>query len=486
MRLWTYALLFAALLLTFDDARGAPASPRPLQTWDALPAFDPLHLAGAYRGQRVCPMCTHGYDAGLVLFLPSDGNPVDAAAAIAPMRRVRAQIDSPRFRVFVILVGATPTAELLDAVGHAHPQWYVAQLDGDERTAAEHDFGLALGDAPIGYVFAQRRLLRRYERSALLDPASTLAHDAGYAMQLLDWLHPMPLPADAEHDRPQGELWLAPSRLNEALQLADAVPEPACFQGDDGAALAQALLIVNEAASAPPRPHWARTNSQGCVALAADPGRYRVTLYPLGEARMTRELLRVDPTDQPPVLGACQGCEAVYDGRPLHIASRTALAAGDEPGERLHLRGRVLGTHGKPVAGVQVYAYQTDHAGHYPPLDGAGPAAQRHGRLRGWAISDTQGRYHFDSIRPGHYPGRRVPQHIHLHVIEPGRCTYFLDNVVFADDPYLADEPPSEQPRGGSGLTRPERSADGSWEVQRDIHLGRHVSDYDECGSGDR
>jgi protocatechuate 3,4-dioxygenase beta subunit len=279
-------------------------------------------------------------------------------------------------------------------------------------------------------------------------------------------------------------LWLAPSRLHGEIELTDAVAEPACFVADDGTALPHALLNLRAAEGTPSRPRWERTDAQGCLALTADPGRYQVTLYPLGKDRLERELLRVDPADMPPVLGACDGCEAVYDGRPAHIGSSTRLAAVDEPGERLRLQGRVLGADGEPAVGVQLYAYQTDHAGSYPSLDGVGAAASRHGRLRGWTVSDAQGHYRFDTVRPGSYPGSTVPQHIHMHVIEPGRCTYYLDDVRFADDPHMPGEPAHRAPRGGNGLSRPEQSADGDWRVQRDIHLGLNVADYADCGSG--
>lgn len=484
MRMPIIAIILASLLLTFGCIQGTSARAQPLQTWDALPAFDPMHLSGAYAGRRECPMCAHGYDAGLLLFLPSDSDLADAAAWVAPLQQLRGQIDSERFRVFVILVGMAPQRALVEAVGNAHPQWYVGHLSGPKRAAAERDFGVALGDATIAYAFAQRRLLRQYSESGLLDPASTLAADARYAMQLLDWLHPVALPADADHDTPQGELWLAPSRLHGRVELSDAMAESICFLGDDGSALAHALLNVRGVDVPRSRPHWERTDAEGCLALAADPGRYRLSLYPLGQDRLWREVLRVDPADTPPVLGRCDGCEAVYDGRPAYITAQAQLTGKDEPGERLRLQGRVLGADGEPAAGIQVYAYQTDHAGSYPPLGGVGAAARRHGRLRGWAVSDAQGLYRFDTVRPGSYPGSTVPQHIHMHVIEPGRCTYYLDDVLFADDPHMAGKSERKSPRGGNGLTQPERNAEGSWQVHRDIHLGRNVADYADCGSG--
>lgn len=481
MRILTSVIALASLLL-IGWIHSAPVRAQTLQTWDAVPAFDPIHLTGAYAGRRVCPMCTHGYDAGLVLFVPSDSTVADAAAALAPLRQIRAQIESARFRVFVIAVGVAPEHALVKVLDNAHPQWHVAHLSGSELIAAEADFGFALSNSTSAFVYAQRRLLRRYTETALLHAQSSLAADARYAMQLLDWLHPQALPTDAGKDTPQGDLWLAPSRLQASVQLNEVPAAPACFVADDGAALSLALLSLRSAGDSPSRPHWERTDARGCLSFSATPGRYRVTLYPLGQARLERELVRIDADDMPPVLGRCDGCEAVYDGRPLHLSAQAQIADHEEPGERLRLQGQVYGADGKPASGVQIYAYQTDHAGSYPPQDGVGAAARRHGRLRGWAVSDQHGHYRFDTIRPGSYPGSTVPQHIHMHVIEPGRCTYYLDDLLFADDPHMAGKPEPRTPRGGNGLTRPERGLDGAWQVQRDIHLGRNVADYADCG----
>ena len=140
----------------------------------------------------------------------------------------------------------------------------------------------------------------------------------------------------------------------------------------------------------------------------------------------------------PIVGGPCEGCEAVFDGLPQTLRSQTNIAPPDEPGERLLIRGQVRHRDGKPAAGIIVYAYHTDNRGIYPPP--AAPisdAADRHGRLRAWARTDEEGRYEFDTIRPAGYPQTDISAHVHLHVIEPKRCTYYIDNIVFNDDPRL-------------------------------------------------
>ena len=180
----------------------------------------------------------------------------------------------------------------------------------------------------------------------------------------------------------------------------------------------------------------------------------------------------------------CEGCDAVFVDQPAQIPGLARIAPAGEPGEPLQLRGQVLDAAGKPAAGIIVYAYHTDAAGDYAPLAATrGTPAQPHGRLRSWARTDAQGRYGFDSIRPGGYPGRKDPQHIHVHVIEPGLRTYYIDDVVFEDDPRMADAAIRAKlqraaNRGGSGVTRPRRDAAGVWQVQRDIRLGMNIPGY--------
>ena len=182
-----------------------------------------------------------------------------------------------------------------------------------------------------------------------------------------------------------------------------------------------------------------------------------------------------------PIVGLpCEGCEAVFDGKPEVPSSRARIAPADEPGEPMTLTGRVVDQSGRPHEGVIVYAYQTDHTGIYPvPRGSISEAARRHGRLRAWVQTDAQGEYRFHTIRPGSYPGRDVPEHIHLHVIEPGRVTYYIDDVMFSDDPKLTPRQVQQasRGRGGLGIATPQRREE-VWLVRRDIVLGKGIPGY--------
>lgn len=76
--------------------------------------------------------------------------------------------------------------------------------------------------------------------------------------------------------------------------------------------------------------------------------------------------------------------------------------------------------------------------------------------------------------------GRSIPQHVHMHVIEPGDATYWIDSLVFSDDPLLseADRRDARDARGGGGLVVPVEDGSGFWTVRRDIALGLGVPGY--------
>lgn len=171
---------------------------------------------------------------------------------------------------------------------------------------------------------------------------------------------------------------------------------------------------------------------------------------------------------EPVIGGPCEGCEVVFSGMPENLDAHSRIAPPDEPGEPLIIEGVVRDRDGSPAPGIVVYAYHTNSGGKYPP------GSTRHGKLRGWALTDEQGRYRFDSIRPGSYPSRRAPQHVHMHVIEPGRATYYIDDIWFSDDP-LFDSSRRRRARGGDGLTDPVKDEQGVWHVRRDIVLRLNV-----------
>ena len=178
-----------------------------------------------------------------------------------------------------------------------------------------------------------------------------------------------------------------------------------------------------------------------------------------------------------PIVGLpCENCELVFQGMPDSISSTSRIVPLNEPGEKMRIEGIVRDLSGKPVSGIIVYAYHTDSRGLYP----TDSTSVRHGKLRGWAKSDAKGYYRFDTIRPAGYPNSTIPQHVHMHVIEPGRCTYYIDDIMFKDDPRLtaAIEKQFDFERGGNGFVKPTKDGSGTWIAVRDIVLGKSISGY--------
>jgi protocatechuate 3,4-dioxygenase, beta subunit len=174
-----------------------------------------------------------------------------------------------------------------------------------------------------------------------------------------------------------------------------------------------------------------------------------VTLALLALPVLGRDVSRVAPTDAP---------------------SSGDVAPAGEPGERLEVKGVVYAADGRtPVAAASVYVYQTDARGFYKPDDAMG---NRDPRLRALLRTDPQGRYSYRTIRPGSYPGTRVPKHIHYEVTADGQGTRIFE-IVFEDDPFVTPQIREDAGQSGSiyALRTVERGPDGVGRVTQDVVL---------------
>ncbi len=84
---------------------------------------------------------------------------------------------------------------------------------------------------------------------------------------------------------------------------------------------------------------------------------------------------------------------------------KVLLAPTGMAGTRIVVSGYVLTTTCQPVSGAKVDVWQADASGNY---DNSGYT------LRGYVLTDSEGRYSFETIVPGLYPGRT--EHIHVKV----------------------------------------------------------------------
>jgi protocatechuate 3,4-dioxygenase beta subunit len=101
----------------------------------------------------------------------------------------------------------------------------------------------------------------------------------------------------------------------------------------------------------------------------------------------------------------------------------SALAQSGVPGPKLTLTGYVFDANCKPIPGARVDFWQADGQGQY---DNNGYT------LRGYQVTDAQGRYSVETVVPGIYPGRT--RHIHVKVTPPNGTT-LTTQLFFPNEP---------------------------------------------------
>jgi len=156
-------------------------------------------------------------------------------------------------------------------------------------------------------------------------------------------------------------------------------------------------------------------------------------------------------------------------------AETISLISKDEPGDRLNVSGTVRDSAGKPVAGAVLSVFQTDTNGHYTRVR---VMNEPNARLFGFLKTDSAGRFEFNTIRPGAYPGApgregeewRIPQHIHIQVTAAG---YQFRNfqMVFEDDPRMTPYWHEWARKGNNPVMKVNRDKDGVQHVVCDITL---------------
>jgi protocatechuate 3,4-dioxygenase beta subunit len=167
--------------------------------------------------------------------------------------------------------------------------------------------------------------------------------------------------------------------------------------------------------------------------------------------------------------------QAAADKSKEILPSHIKIVSDQEPGEPLIVSGTIYSPDGKqPLPGINLYIYQTDATGRYTTSGGDNRNTRIHGVMR----TDAQGRYEFRTIKPGSYPNSRNPAHIHAYVSGPGYPEYWIDEYLFADDPFVKDE--DKQKSAGLGNFAPvlkvTRGSDGVLRAVRDIKIERCTS----------
>jgi protocatechuate 3,4-dioxygenase beta subunit len=178
--------------------------------------------------------------------------------------------------------------------------------------------------------------------------------------------------------------------------------------------------------------------------------------------------------------GPCEGCEAVFECGDRNLSPVDTLPDYNDKGPRIRVTGTVYQKDGKtPAEGVILYVYHTNQNGVYPANGDETGWGNRHGYIRGWLKTGRNGEYTFYTLKPGVYPSRSVPAHIHCTILEPDGKYYWLGSYHFDGDPLLTDKEKSpESPRGGSSGLLVLREEEGLLVGERDIILGQNVPGY--------
>ena len=123
------------------------------------------------------------------------------------------------------------------------------------------------------------------------------------------------------------------------------------------------------------------------------------------------------------VFAAAVGAQPLAESAP----SAARLWQDGDPGQRLHLRGRVMSAAGEPVQGAQLVMWQADGSGSYQP-----------DRYRARLYTTEAGEFRLTTAVPGQYYGLA---HIHVMVSHPNYQP-LTTRILFKGDPHLqaADE----------------------------------------------
>lgn len=131
---------------------------------------------------------------------------------------------------------------------------------------------------------------------------------------------------------------------------------------------------------------------------------------------------------------------------PHNVSWKTVLSDETDKGEPLEIAGTVFETDGKtPAPNTLIYLYHTDFQGYY-----GRNGQHRHGRYRGWMLTDKHGNYSFRTIKAAPYPENKWAAHIHMTVTTERHREDWIDSILFDGDRLInARERQEAGQRGG-------------------------------------
>lgn len=119
----------------------------------------------------------------------------------------------------------------------------------------------------------------------------------------------------------------------------------------------------------------------------------------------------------------------------------TNLNTRNLSGDKIIVTGIIYGGSGinTPIANAMIEVWHADDKGVYHPIGNGNVSNYQPSRitLRGYVITDANGKYAFESIRPGFYSGR--PRHFHYKITANGYRN-LITQIYFKDDSKTARE----------------------------------------------
>jgi len=165
-----------------------------------------------------------------------------------------------------------------------------------------------------------------------------------------------------------------------------------------------------------------------------------------------------------------------YGGRDI---TSNVLATEATLGSRIRIEGCVLDGAGKPVPDAMIEIWQANAAGRYAHPEDTRAQAAIDPAFKGFgrAGTDGNGRFFFDTIKPGALPGTRGAQqapHINVMVFARGMLVHAYTRLYFSDeqqanaaDPTLGSVPEARR----KTLIAERRESDGRIAYRLDIRL---------------
>lgn len=124
--------------------------------------------------------------------------------------------------------------------------------------------------------------------------------------------------------------------------------------------------------------------------------------------------------------------------------TKVDMAAGNEPGTRITVKGHITDRSGNPVRNGYIYVYHTSDQGWYSDTGVhilIREGDMRHARLFAYLRTDDEGRFTIETIRPKGYPRSDLAAHIHIHIWDKdNKLLGAPGELQFDDDPRMTPE----------------------------------------------